>query len=227
MLPILLGLGSSACLIASSLSLKRLRILILGLFINVLTGLQYMLLDQMGALTLTCLGFVLTAIVLASLKWPALGTTKVLGAFLVAYPVAFFLTAGTITSAVSLLPLFSMMVATTALFMKNLIVVKAMFIANGISWLIFEISAGAFGAVPGEIITLAGNTLSLVLLVLAYRANIPLDAVPELNMRIATAWNHFQGRGNRLGDSMALPTKGFETPVVVEASASDGDKVPA
>lgn len=210
MLPILLGLGSSACLIASSLSLKRLRILVLGLFINVFTGLQYMMLGQTGALTLTCLGFILTAVVLASLKWPALGTTKVLGAFLAAYPVAFFLTAGSITSPVSLLPLFSMMIATTALFMKNLMVVKAMFIANGVSWLIFELSAGAFGAVPGEIITLAGNTLSLVLLSLAYRAGIPLDMVPELNVRIVSAWNHFRGRDNRVN---ASPVESFMVPL--------------
>jgi hypothetical protein len=185
LLAITFGLLSSACLIICSLSLSRKRILIASLLINTFSAAQYLLLSQTGALVMVSLGFIMAATVLASLKFPALGTAKVLGAFLVAYPIAFFSTSSGIQSAFELLPLFSTMIATTAVFMRNLLVVKTMFILNGLSWLAFEIFAGAYGAVPGEILTLAGNVTSFILLGRAHLAGQALETVPEMNVRIA------------------------------------------
>lgn len=196
MLAITFGLLSSACLILASLSLRRKRILFLSLGINIFTGLQYMLLGQTGALVLVALGFVMTCTVLASFKFPALGTAKVLAGFLVAYPAVFFATGGWVESWPELLPLFSTMVATTALFMRNLLLVKAMFIVNGLSWMAFEIFAGAYGALPGEVLTLTGNITSFALLARAYFAGIALDTVPELNVRIASLVRLARGRRN-------------------------------
>lgn len=186
MLAISFGLLSSVCLILASLSLSRKRILILSLLINIFSAFQYLLLGQSGALVLVSLGFLMTATVLTSLKFPALGTTKVLSGFLVAYPVAFFATGGAVDAWPELLPLFSTMIATTALFMRNLLLVKGMFIVNGLSWLSFEIFAGAYGALPGEVLTLTGNVTSFVLLGIAWRAGRPLESVPEMNVRIVS-----------------------------------------
>jgi len=186
LLAISFGLLSSVCLILASLSLSRKRILILSLLINTFSAFQYLLLGQPGALVLVSLGFIMTATVLASFKFPALGTTKVLAGFLVAYPAVFFATGGWVDSWPELLPLFSTMIATTAVFMRNLLVVKGMFIVNGLSWLSFEIFAGAYGALPGEILTLTGNVTSFILLGMAWRAGKPLETVPEMNVRIAS-----------------------------------------
>lgn len=195
MLAISFGLLSSVCLILASLSLSRKRILVLSLLINTFSAAQYLLLGQSGALVLVSLGFIMTATVLTSLKFPALGTTKVLAGFLIAYPVAFFSTSGSIDALPELLPLFSTMLATTAVFMRNLLAVKAMFIVNGLSWLSFEIFAGAYGALPGEVLTLAGNITSFVLLGLAWRAGKPLESVPEMNVRIAAFFRGLRKQG--------------------------------
>lgn len=197
MLPIMFGLVASICLIVSSLTLSRKLILILGLGINVFNGIQYMLLGQTGALALTAVGFVMVGTVLASLKYPALGTTKVLAMFLLAYPVVFFSTAGPIASVFGYLPLFSMIIGTIALFVKNVMGLKAIFIVNGLSWLTFELSVGAYGAVPGEIITIMGNCTSFILLAIASKAGIPFSQVPELPVRLARLAARNKGRDIR------------------------------
>lgn len=180
MLTLIVGLLASTCLVVSSLSLERRRILFLGMVINALNALQYLLLDQPGALAMVGLGFIMSATAFASLKWEQLGTTKILVGFLIAYPTLFFASGTVVSSLVDVLPLLGMMLATGAFFMRNILVVKSMFLTVGMIWLTFQFFSGAYGGIPGEIITMTGNLVSIAMLVTAYRHGRSLDDVEDL-----------------------------------------------
>jgi hypothetical protein len=188
LLAILFGLCASAILIIGSLSISRTRILLCSLGINVFTGLQYWVMGNTSTLVLVGLSILLVLTALSSLKWPALGTTKVMAAFLVAYPVLFFTVGeGKIETLTDIFPLLGVTCATIANFLKNGLHIKIAFMGAGLLWLVYEVSVGAYGQMVGEILTLAGNTISITFIMLAARKGIDPSEVPELNVRI-TAW---------------------------------------
>lgn len=188
MLVILFGLGASALLITGSLSISRARIFLCGLGINLFTGLQYWAMGNTSTLVLVGLSFLLALTALSSLKWPSLGSPKIMAAFLVAYPVLFFTVGGgKIETMTDIFPLLGVTCATIGSFLKNSLHIKAAFMGVGSFWLVYESSVGAYGQMVGEILTLAGNATSIIFIMLAARKGIDPADVPELNVRI-TAW---------------------------------------
>ena len=186
MFVILLGLCASALLIAGSLSISRARIFLCGLGINVFTGLQYWAMGHTSTLVLVGLSFLLSLTALSSLKWSMLGSSKIMAAFLVAYPVLFFTVGGgKIESVTDIFPLLGVTCATVGSFLKNSLHIKTAFIAVGAFWLVYESSVGAYGQMVGEILTLAGNATSVALILIAARNGVSATDVPELNVRIA------------------------------------------
>jgi hypothetical protein len=200
---ILLGLCASALLIAGSLSISRARIFLCGLGINVFTGLQYWVMGHTSTLILVGLSFLLALTALSSLKWSALGSRKIMTAFLLAYPILFFTVGeGKIETITDVFPLLGVTCATIGSFLKNSLHIKAAFIGVGSFWLVYESSVGAYGQMVGEILTLAGNATSIVFIMLAVRKGIDPTSIPELNARIST-WLRFVQKGtvNRLRHS--------------------------
>lgn len=184
MLVIIFGLCASALLIACSLTLTRKRIFLIGLGINLFTGLQYFALGQTGTIPLIAINFLLGLVALASLKHKVLGSKPVMAAFFIAYPITFFAVGNTVSTFVDVLPLVGSAFSISAMFLKNAFHIKAAFVGTGISWLFFEASVGAYGQMIGEVLTLAGNISSMVLLSLATRKGISHEDVPELNVRL-------------------------------------------
>lgn len=184
MFVIIFGLCASALLIACSLALSRKRIFLIGLGINLFTGLQYFALGQTGTIPLIVINFILGLVALASLKHKVFGSKAVMAAFFVSYPVMFFAVGNTITTLVDALPLLGSAFSISAMFLKDTLHIKMAFVGTGVSWLFFEASVGAYGQMVGEVLTLAGNISSIVLLTLATRKGIPHSEVPELNVRV-------------------------------------------
>ena len=184
MLVITLGLITSALLIACSLTLKRKNIFLIGLGINVFTGLQYFALGQLGTIPLIAINFLLGLVALTSLKFPAFGSKVVMAAFFAAYPIVFFAVGNTVSSIVDLLPLLGSAFSISAMFLKNTMHIKMAFVGTGLSWLFFEASVGAYGQMVGEVLTLMGNLSSIALLALASKKGISHADVPELNIRL-------------------------------------------
>lgn len=193
MLVILLGLCASALLITGSLSISRSRIFLCGLGINLFTGLQYWAMGNTSTLVLVGLSFLLSLTALSSLKWTALGSPKIMTAFLIAYPVLFFTVGGgKIETMTDMFPLLGVTCATIGSFLKNSLHIKAAFMGVGSFWLVYESSVGAYGQMVGEILTLAGNATSIAFIMLAARKGIDPSEVPELNVRIATWFRSFK-----------------------------------
>lgn len=203
---ILLGLGASALLITGSLSISRARIFLCGLGINLFTGLQYWAMGHTSTLVLVGLSFLLSLTALSSLKWPALGSTKIMTAFLIAYPVLFFTVGGgKIETVTDIFPLLGVTCATIGSFLKNSLHIKAAFMAVGAFWLVYESSVGAYGQMVGEVLTLAGNATSIAFIMLAARKGIDPTDVPELNVRIA-AWFRSFKKEPSVDASYTVPT---------------------
>lgn len=193
MFVILLGLCASALLITGSLSISRARIFLCGLGINVFTGLQYWAMGHTSTLVLVGLSFLLSLTALCSLKWSALGSPKIMTAFLIAYPVLFFTVGGgKIETVTDVFPLLGVTCATIGSFLKDSLHIKAAFMAVGAFWLVYESSVGAYGQMVGEILTLAGNATSVIFIMIAARSGIASADVPELNVRIATWFRSFK-----------------------------------
>lgn len=193
MLVILLGLCASALLITGSLSISRSRIFLCGLGINLFTGLQYWAMGNTSTLVLVGLSFLLSLTALSSLKWSALGSKKIMTAFLIAYPVLFFTVGGgKIETMTDVFPLLGVTCATIGSFLKNSLHIKAAFMCVGSFWLVYEASVGAYGQMIGEVLTLAGNATSILFIMLAARKGIDLADVPELNVRIASWFRSFK-----------------------------------
>ena len=193
MLVILLGLGASALLITGSLSISRARIFLCGLGINLFTGLQYWAMGHTSTLVLVGLSFLLSLTALSSLRWPALGSPKIMTAFLVAYPVLFFTVGGgKIETLTDIFPLLGVTCATIGSFLKNSLHIKVAFMGVGAFWLVYESSVGAYGQMVGEILTLAGNATSIAFILLAARKGIDPADVPELNVRLAAWFRSFK-----------------------------------
>ena len=193
MFVILLGLCASALLITGSLSISRARIFLCGLGINVFTGLQYWAMGHTSTLVLVGLSFLLALTALSSLKWSALGSPKIMTAFLIAYPVLFFTVGnGKIETVTDIFPLLGVTCATIGSFLKNSLHIKAAFMAVGAFWLVYESSVGAYGQMVGEILTLAGNATSVIFILIAARNGIVSADVPELNVRISAWFRSFK-----------------------------------
>lgn len=193
MVVILLGLCASALLITGSLSISRSRIFICGLGINLFTGLQYWVMGNTSTLVLVGLSFLLSLTALSSLKWSALGSKKIMTAFLIAYPVLFFTVGGgKIETMTDIFPLLGVTCATIGSFLKNSLHIKAAFMCVGSFWLVYEASVGAYGQMIGEVLTLAGNATSILFIMLAARKGIDPADVPELNVRIASWFRSFK-----------------------------------
>lgn len=184
MLVITLGLITSALLIACSLTLKRKNIFLIGLGINIFTGLQYFALGQAGTIPLIAINFLLGLVALTSLKYPAFGSKIVMAVFFAAYPVVFFAVGNTVSSIIDALPLLGSAFSISAMFLKNTMHIKIAFVGTGLSWLFFEGSVGAYGQMVGEVLTLMGNISSIALLAAASKNGIAHADVPELNIRL-------------------------------------------
>lgn len=140
-----------------------------------------------STLALVGLSILLVLTALSSLKWPALGSPTVMIAFLIAYPVLFFtVSGGHVETPTDIFPLFGVACATVGNFLKNSLNIKIAFMSAGLLWLVYESSVGAYGQMVGEILTLAGNTMSITLIILAARRGIASSEVPELNERISS-----------------------------------------
>ena len=79
-----------------------------------------------------------------------------------------------------LLALAGTVIGTLAMWFDNPINLKATMLFMGFIWLAYQISAGAYGQLPGEFVFIAGIIVSLTMLVKAQNKGIPLSEVEEL-----------------------------------------------
>lgn len=113
-------------------------------------------------------------------RFPALGSNYALPVLSLVYSAVFFFVNG-FEMNMEIIAYLASLTGVLIMAVKHQLVVKWMMLANGIAWLVYQMSAGAYGQLPGEIFYTVGVIVSMILLYRAKFAGIDLNKVPEFS----------------------------------------------
>lgn len=173
------GALASICIVITAFSLNRKVILWSMLFTSALTGTQFLLLDQIAATFLISVSLVYSTLLVLENKIPIVRKKSFTAGILIFQIIGYFTINGLALSW-SLLALVGTIIGSIAMWFQNPIKLKVTMLLMGLIWLSYQLSAGAYGQFPGELIFLTGIIFSLTMLLKARKRNIPLENVEEL-----------------------------------------------
>lgn len=148
------------------------------MFTSLLTGTQFLLLGQNATTFLIAVSAVYSILLLLEKKIPFVRgkvfTLSVLGVQIIGY-----LVINGFAWNWSLLALLGTIVGTFSMWFQNPLSLKTSMLFLGLIWMSYQIAAGAYGQVPGEVVFLTGIIVSLVFLNRAKKTGLPLEDVEE------------------------------------------------
>jgi hypothetical protein len=147
---------------------------------NVLTGAQFILLNQTATTYLIAVSLVYSVLLMLENKIPMVRTHGFTALILCIQTAGYVIINHGLRLDWGLLALAGTIIGTLAMWFQNPIKLKATMLVMGLIWMSYQIAAGAYGQLPGEVVFLAGIIISLVMLTKARRRGIPLDEVEEL-----------------------------------------------
>lgn len=191
-LVIAIGIVSSISLILSALSTRRTKLLMFAIFASSFAGVQFVLAGAAVAGAVIAVSIVRNSLLLLALKkekfrW--LDHWAVMIFFMIVASAVWVLVVDWDNFAVlSLVPLVGNLLGSVAVFFRNLIYTKAIFMFGGAMWFVYEFSYGAYGAMLGEAATFVSNSIALVLLIKAsMTGKEAIDPTTEVIKTITTA----------------------------------------
>jgi hypothetical protein len=181
---LILGVLASVCVVITAFALSRRIILWSMLVTSVLTGTQFILLNQTATTYLIGVSFVYSILLMLEKKIPVVRTHGFTAFVLCFQIVGYVIVNQGLSLDWSLLALAGTIIGTLAMWLQNPIKLKATMLFMGVIWTSYQIAAGAYGQLPGEAVFLTGIIVSLVMLTRARKRGIPLDEVEELPVLI-------------------------------------------
>lgn len=178
-LALTLGVLASICIIVSAFSLSRKIILWAMLLTNVLTGTQFILLNETATTYLISISLIYSVLLMVESHFPVVRTPLFTAAVLLSQTIGYFAING-FTANWGLLALAGTIIGTLAMWFENPVQLKITMMVMGFIWLGYQLAAGAYGQIPGELVFLAGITVSIVMLLKAKKNGVPLTEVEEL-----------------------------------------------
>lgn len=149
------------------------------LFTSALTGTQFLLLNQIAATFLISVSLVYSILLLLENRIPVVRTRSFTVGVLLLQTIGYFSING-FTLNWALLALAGTIVSSLAVWFEDPLRLKTTMLVTGLIWLSYQLSTGAYGQLPGEIVFLAGIVFSLTTLLKAKKRGIPLEGVEEL-----------------------------------------------
>jgi hypothetical protein len=149
------------------------------LFTSALTGTQFLLLNQIAATFLISVSLVYSILLVLENKIPVVRTKSFTAGVLIFQTVGYFVINGFALNW-ALLALAGTIVSSIAMWLQNPIKLKWTMLLMGLIWLSYQLSTGAYGQFPGEMVFLTGIIYSLTMLTKARKRGIPLESVEEL-----------------------------------------------
>lgn len=166
-----IGLVSTGLQVAFSLATSRLRLLLFNFGATLMFLAQYLLLGQWVGFYSGLIAAAYTATLAAGYRWPVLQRRAWTWVAASGYLAVFLsLTDWSHFVVFEAIPLVAGVSTLVALHSQNLIFAKAVFIADGLLWLTYELFNGMFTQTLGEVFELVGNALTLTVLVRASQA---------------------------------------------------------
>lgn len=150
---------------------------------NVLTGVQFILLNQTATTYLIAVSLIYSVLLMMESKFPVVRTHGFTALVITLQTVGYVVINGLAWNW-GLLALTGTVMATVAMWFQEPIKLKVTMLIMGFVWFTFQIVSGAYGQLPGEVVFLAGITVSIMMLMKAKKQGIPLDEVEELPILI-------------------------------------------
>lgn len=147
---------------------------------NILTSTQFILLNQTATTYLIAVSLVYSVLLMLENKIPIVRTHGFTALVLCIQTAGYVIINQGLRFDWGLLALAGTIIGTLAMWFQNPIKLKATMLIMGLIWMSYQIAAGAYGQLPGEVVFLAGIIVSLVMLTRARRREIPLDEVEEI-----------------------------------------------
>lgn len=177
---IAIGLVASLFVVMLSFTIQRKNIVVISSLLATTTMVQYALLDKYSTMLLAAVTLLYGLVTLFEKRFPVLTTNHALPALVIAYSAVFFFVNG-FQFNIELVAYLASLSGVVVMAINNQILVKWLMLVNGLAWVVYQISAGAYGQLPGEAFYTVGVVFSMVVLYRAKRSGMDLNKVPEFS----------------------------------------------
>lgn len=174
------GLIASLFVVILSFTIQRRNIVLVSSMLAAATIVQYALLGKYSTMVLAVVTIVYGVVTLFEKRYPVLQSRWSFVVLSVVYSVVFFAMNG-FTVSVELLAFVASLSGVVVMALDNQLVVKWLMLVNGLTWMVYQLSVGAHGQLPGELFYTVGVLFSLFVLYRAKFKGIDLSTVPELS----------------------------------------------
>lgn len=198
---IALGLIASILVVLMSLIIKRDNVVKLSIVLGVTTTAQYAVLHEWGTVWLTSISALYAVCLLFAQRYPALGSQKVAYALVIVYTTGFIAING-VNLSWGLFSYAASILGALMLLISNPLGLKYAMLVNGVLWTVFQVSSGAYGQLPGELLYVAGIIYSVIMLSRAKKRGVDLRLVPEIttviNSKLSQRKKEKENKGSKL-----------------------------
>lgn len=177
---IVIGLIASIFVIMLSFTIQRKNIIIISSLLAVATITQYAMLGKYSTMLLAAVTLLYGLTTLFESRFPVLRSNYALPVLSVAYSAVFFFVNG-FEMNIEIVAYLASLTGVLIMAIKNQLLVKWLMLGNGIAWLVYQLSAGAYGQLPGEVFYTIGVIVSMIFLYRAKFAGMDLNKVPEFS----------------------------------------------
>lgn len=174
------GLVASVFVVMLSFTIQRKNIIVISSLLASTTIVQYFLLDKYSTMLLAAVTLLYGLTTLFESRFPVLRSNYALPVLSVAYTAVFFFVNGFEIN-IELVAYLASLTGVLIMAIKNQLLVKWLMLANGVAWLVYQLSAGAYGQLPGEVFYTVGVVISMIVLYRAKFAGMDLNKVPEFS----------------------------------------------
>lgn len=177
---IAVGLLASIFVIMLSFTIQRKNIVLVSSLLAVATITQYAMLGKYSTMLLASVTLLYGLTTLFERRFPVLRSNYALPVLAVTYSAVFFVVNG-FEMNMEIVAYLASLTGVLIMAIKNQLVVKWLMLANGVAWSLYQINAGAYGQLPGEIFYTFGVIVSMIILYRAKFDGIDLNKVPEFS----------------------------------------------
>jgi len=180
-LVIVIGLVASVFVVMLSFTIQRKNIIAVSSMLAIATIVQYAMLEKYSTMFLALTTLLYGLLTLLERRFPMVGSKYALPILALAYSAVFFIINGFHVN-MEIVAYLASLTGVLIMAVNNQLIAKWLMLFSGVAWVVYQVSAGAYGQLPGEIFYTIGVIVSMVVLYRAKFAGMDLNKVPEFSV---------------------------------------------